>query len=303
MSRSDAKGGCGSTATGCVLMGGGALFLSTVLFAMVPSTRSCSEGCARTLVGREVIQVTIPEGWNRFQIASRLANAGVIGSEQAFIDTTEDAEVANSLGIHDLPIEGYLFPDTYEFHRDEEPAFVVWALVKVFKQKMGALEKQHVEGLEALRKLGDDPQRVAVILASIVEMEAAKTEERKLVAGVFLNRLLLETFPTRRLQADPTVSYGCIAARPVPDSCVDFDGKLRKAHLQDSTNPYNTYVHPGLPPGPICNPGAASLEAVLDPGSTDYIYFVSKGDGTHQFSVTLEEHGKAVKQYRLGTGQ
>ncbi|MBW2263999.1 MAG: endolytic transglycosylase MltG, partial [Deltaproteobacteria bacterium] len=162
------------------------------------------------------------------------------------------------------------------------------------------VSRRHSRALRELGSLGDDPEHVAVILASIVEKEAVRTEEMPLIAGVFLNRLLDAKFKSHLLQADPTVSYGCVASVPLPTSCTGFTGKLGRSHLGDATNPYNTYQHPGLPPGPISNPGIAALEAVLDPADTKYMYFVARGNGTHQFSTTLEQHKAAVKKYRDG---
>jgi UPF0755 protein len=135
---------------------------------------------------------------------------------------------------------------------------------------------------EQARKLGFTRHQV-VVLASVVEKETAVAEERPLIAGVFLNRLRKRI----RLQSDPTVIYGLR----------NFDGNLTRAHLQKDT-PYNTYTRRGLPRGPICNPGAASIQAVLNPTSTSYLYFVAKKDGTHYFSTTLVEHNAAVLRHQ-----
>ena len=126
--------------------------------------------------------------------------------------------------------------------------------------------------------------REVVTLASIVEKETGAPEERPLIAGVFRNRL----DRGMRLESDPTVIYG------IPD----FDGNLRRVHLDDDANPYNTYRIAGLPPGPIANPGAASLRAVVRPAETDYLYFVSRNDGTHVFSRSYREHLNAVNRYQ-----
>jgi UPF0755 protein len=150
-------------------------------------------------------------------------------------------------------------------------------MVDRFLQYFGAAQE------ERARHLGLTRHQV-VILASVVEKETGSAPERPLIAGVFLNRL-------RRgipLQSDPTVIYG------IPD----FDGNLTRAHLITDT-PYNTYTRRGLPAGPICNPGAAALDAVLAPATTSYLYFVGKGDGTHHFSATLPEHNAAVARYQL----
>jgi UPF0755 protein len=123
-----------------------------------------------------------------------------------------------------------------------------------------------------------------VVLASLVEKETAAAHERPLVAAVFLNRLERQM----RLETDPAVIYGI----------ADFDGNLRRIHLDDVTNLYNTYQHAGLPPGPIANPGAAALRAVVDPAEADYLYFVARKDGTHQFSRSYGEHLRAVNRFQ-----
>jgi UPF0755 protein len=146
----------------------------------------------------------------------------------------------------------------------------------MFNQHFGPVQE------EQARKLGFTRHQV-VILASVVEKETAVAEERPLIAGVFLNRLRKRV----RLQSDPTVIYGLR----------NFDGNLTRAHLQQDT-PYNTYTRRGLPAGPICNPGAASIQAVLNPTSTSYLYFVAKKDGTHHFSTTLVEHNAAVLRHQ-----
>jgi UPF0755 protein len=126
--------------------------------------------------------------------------------------------------------------------------------------------------------------REVVVLASLVEKETGAPEERPLIAAVFLNRLRLGM----RLETDPAVIYGI----------ADFDGNLRRLHLEDPSNRYNTYAHGGLPPGPIANPGAAALRAVVEPAQADYLYFVARKDGTHQFSRTYTEHVNAVNRFQ-----
>jgi len=134
-----------------------------------------------------------------------------------------------------------------------------------------------------------------VVLASIIEKEAAKADEKPLIASVFLNRLVDPTFrPLHMLQSDPTASYGCLVQQPMPDSCTP--GRPTPAMLRDATNPYNTYRHPGLPPGPISSPGEAAIRAVLKPAATDYLYFVAQGGGRHRFSRTFSEHRGAIEQ-------
>ncbi len=303
ISRSTARDtgeGCGSTMIGCALVSGALSFVLLVMLIMIPAVRGFVRSTVVRLVGGSVQRVTIPEGWNRYQVASRLENQGIVSSAEAFLKATEDPALLDALGIPSSSAEGYLFPDTYDFYRVSEPEAVVEKLVANYVLRFRNVSRRHSKGLRALGPLGDDPEHVAVILASIVEKEAVKAEEMPLIAGVFLNRLLDETFSSHLLQADPTVSYGCVATVPLPASCTGFTGKLGRVHLDDAANLYNTYQHAGLPPGPISNPGIAALEAVLDPADTKYLYFVARGNGTHEFSTTLEQHKAAVKKYRDG---
>jgi UPF0755 protein len=137
--------------------------------------------------------------------------------------------------------------------------------------------------------------RDVVTLASMVEKEAAVDEERPLIASVFLNRLRDPAFHPKRLECDPTASYGCLVAPEKAASCAGFTGKATAAIEHDPDNPYSTYTHEGLPPGPIANPGAKALEAVMAPANTRYFYFVAKGDGHSTFSETYEAHSGAVR--------
>jgi len=157
----------------------------------------------------------------------------------------------------------------------------------------GASASAAPAGKRPLDLLGaaDDPERPARILtlASIIEKETGVPSERRRIAGVFYNRLRLGM----RLQTDPTVIYGVI------DSGEPWDGNLTRAHLRTPT-PYNTYTNAGLPPAPICNPGRAAVQAALDPEDTPFLYFVSRGDGSHEFSRNLDDHNRAVRRYQLG---
>jgi UPF0755 protein len=143
--------------------------------------------------------------------------------------------------------------------------------------------------------------RQLVTLASMVEKEAVADDERPLIASVFLNRLRDPAFKPRRLECDPTASYGCLVAPEKAASCAGFTGKATAAIEHDPDNPYSTYTHEGLPPGPITNPGAKSLEAAMAPASTHYLFFVARGDGRSTFSETREAHERAVKDW-IATG-
>ena len=229
------------------------------------------------LIRGEVLlrQITFPEGYSLEQMAELLAAQDLASADQ-FVATAKNPAFVHGLNIPASSLEGYLFPDTYRFARGLPVESILRTIVARFNQHYGPEQE------ERARQLGFTRHQV-VILASVVEKETAAAEERPLIAGVFLNRLKRGI----RLQSDPTVIYGL----------KNFDGNLKRAHLQADT-PYNTYTRRGLPFGPICNPGAASIQAVLDPASTSYLYFVAKKDGTHHFSSTLVEHNAAVLRYQ-----
>jgi len=218
--------------------------------------------------------VTIPEGYTIKQIGELLEEKGLVKNEE-FLAITGDPDVAKRYGVSGQSLEGYLYPDTYQFGRGLSPMSVVEVMVKHFLEVIGPLR-------EKIEQSGMTIEEV-ITLASIVEKETGRAEERPIIASVFLNRLKKKM----RLETDPTVIYGI----------KDFSGNLKKKHLTQRT-PYNTYVIRGLPPGPIANPGKEAIEAVLFPAKTDYLYFVSKNDGSHYFSKTLVEHNKAVQKYQ-----
>jgi len=221
-------------------------------------------------------EVVIPEGTRASEIAQRLEEAGLTNAED-FLAVINDAQFARSLGIEHDSLEGYLYPETYRLARHLEPSEIARILVAQFNRVY-----QEVEAIAEALPLS---RHEIVTLASIVEKETAAPEERPLIAAVFQNRLE----QNMRLETDPTVIYGIER----------FDGNLTRAHLQDRSNPYNTYRIRGLPPGPIASPGIDALRAVIEPAESDYLYFVSRNDGTHQFSRTYREHSKAVREYQL----
>jgi UPF0755 protein len=216
---------------------------------------------------------TIPEGLTAEQIAVLLEKRNFL-NKMDFISLVYDKGLVSSYQVYGASLEGYLFPDTYVITRDMGPRDVIDLMVNRFWEIFNPL----VRG----RKL-TMPVKDIVTLASIVEKETGLAEERPVIASVFLNRLRLKM----RLESDPTVIYGI----------EDFGGNLTRKDLR-SPNPYNTYMNRGLPPGPIANPGREALEAVIDPAETNYLYFVSKNDGSHHFSSTLKEHNRAVYQYQ-----
>jgi len=218
--------------------------------------------------------VTIPEGFTRKQIGELLEKKGLANKEE-FLTFTGTPDVAKSYGISGPSLEGYLYPDTYQFTKGLATASIVDVMVKNFMKSIAPLRKK----AKTLHKTIEQ----TVTLASIVERETGCAEERPLIASVFLNRLKKRM----RLASDPTVIYGI----------EKFNGNLTKKDLKRHTS-YNTYVIRGLPPGPIANPGLDAIRAVLYPAETDYLYFVSKNDGSHHFSKTLSEHNRAVYFYQ-----
>ena len=220
--------------------------------------------------------LTIPEGENMFEIAARVQEAG-FGTRQEFLDAAKnEAGLVSDLDPGAKSLEGYLFPDTYRFSRDTSPAQIAAAMVHHFHVVAGEL------GLRT-------NVHEVVTIASLVERETAVSAERPLVASVFENRLA-KHMP---LMSDPSVIYG-----------LELEGRWRgQIHESDLTynTPYNTYLHTGLPPGPVANPGINSLRAAMHPARTDYLYFVAAGanaQGRSLFARTLDEHNRNVAKYR-----
>ena len=221
-------------------------------------------------------RIAIPEGFTLRQIAARLAAREIV-DEERFLTLARDRTFLSSLDIPRASAEGYLFPDTYVFSQSMDEGRVITFMVDQFRSRITTEMKKEAE------KLGFTVDEI-VTLASIIEKEGGKRDEKPLVAAVFHNRLKRKM----RLQSDPTVIYGI----------EEFDGNLKKRHLEEKT-PYNTYQIGGLPPGPICNPGMDALLAALYPAPVNYLYFVSKNDGTHHFSSNLKSHNKAVITYQI----
>ncbi|HXE91315.1 MAG TPA: endolytic transglycosylase MltG [Terriglobales bacterium] len=222
--------------------------------------------------------VIVPEGYNMFEIADTVAAAGLCTREQFLEAARTEVALIADLDPSATTLEGYLFPDTYQFTRAQGPREIAAAMVRRFRQEATALA------------LTSDVRRV-VVLASIVEKETAVPEERPLVAGVFQNRLQRNMV----LAADPTVVYGALLAGR-------YRGAIHQSDLAFDT-PYNTYRRVGLPPGPIANPGRDSLRAAMQPASTTYVYFVSDARGRHRFASTAAEHSRNVAAYRRELGR
>lgn len=222
-----------------------------------------------------LLSFTIPEGLTIQEIADLLAKAGFADREK-FLAATQDTELLASLNLTGKSLEGYLFPSTYYFAPGTPERKILTVLVEQFRRVSRPLFDKIDESVKMT------PHEI-LTLASIIEKETGVEAERTLVSAVFHNRL-------RRgmpLQSDPTVIYGI----------KDFNGNLTRKDLQEYT-PYNTYRIPALPPGPICNPGLASIKAALYPADDPALYFVSKNDGTHQFSPDLASHNQAVRTYQ-----
>ncbi|MEO7111409.1 MAG: endolytic transglycosylase MltG, partial [Polyangiaceae bacterium] len=209
-------------------------------------------------------KVTIPEGWTRFDVAKRLETKGICAAAK-FLEATQDPALLQTMRLEASSFEGYLFPATYDFAEDSDPAVLVKAMKIEFDRRYSAAEDRHAPTILDLEQSLHFSERDIVTLASMVEKEAAVDDERAIIAGVFLNRLRDPKFTPKLLQCDPTAGYGCLVMSPPPASCATFTGKITHEIVADADNMYNTYKHEGLPPGPISNPGIKSIEAVMDP--------------------------------------
>ena len=240
------------------------------------------------------VKVTFPEGWTRFDMAKRLQEKRVT-TLRAFLDATTNVDLLKELRIEGESAEGFLFPSTYELAPDSDAAEIVRRMKGEFDRRYVTIEQKYESGLLDLTheplKFGT---REVVTLASMIEKEAAVDDERRIIASVFLNRLRDADFKPKILQCDPTAGYGCLVT-PELASCAGYAGKITPAINGDPANRYSTYKHEGLPPGPISNPGAKSLAAVMNPENTRYFYFVAKGEGRHAFSETYGAHTQAVR--------
>lgn len=219
-------------------------------------------------------KIVIPEGKNIFEVAKILENSNIVKASDFIKAAKDKVQIAKTFDPNAQSVEGYVFPDTYQFAPSSNVEFVISQMIEQFHLKVS-----HLDFSQTCLSKND-----VITLASIVEKETGAKAERSIIAGVFLNRLKKRM----RLQSDPTTIYG-IWAR--------FDGNLRKSDLLEKTE-YNTYVIPALPKGPIANPSVEAISAVLHPMNHEYLYFVSKNDGTHVFSKNYAEHDAAVTQYQ-----
>ena len=230
------------------------------------------------------VPLTIPEGYNIFDIAGAVEKAGLGNAADFLAAERRDTRLIADLSPHPESLEGFLFPDTYRFGRKETPEQILAAMVKRFRQEAVRIGLIAPDGFIGDRVVRDVAQTVT--LASLVEKEVRVDAERPVVAGVFVNRMA----QGMTLATDPAVIYAAI-----------LDGRWRGTIYQSdlqSESAYNTYKHQGLPPGPIANPGIAALKAAMNPAHTDYLYFVADAEGHTRFSVDLKEHAAQVQAYR-----
>ena len=235
---------------------------------------------AKLVNGDQAVRsVALIEGWTFAQVRQALSKAEHLKQDSQALDAKNIMKTLGKPGVHP---EGRFFPDTYVYPKNSSDLDVLRQAATAMDKKLAEVWAQRQPGVPL--KSPDE----ALVLASIVEKETGRETDRAQVAGVFANRLKIGM----RLQTDPTVSYGVLnAGQP-------FDGRLRRVHL-DTDTPYNTYTRAGLPPTPIAMPGLASLRAAVQPAATPALYFVARGDGSSQFSATLDAHNQAVRRYIL----
>ena len=225
--------------------------------------------------------VTIPPGFRLREIAPRVARVTGVPPESV-LALGRDSALALELGVPGPTLEGYLFPETYRFAQGVSTRSVLATMVQRYRKFWGDAERARADSMGL-------SEREVVTLASIVEKEARVAEERPVIAGVYLNRIERGM----RLEADPTVQFALDTPR----------ARLLYRHIdQVADDPYNTYTHAGLPPGPIASPSAASLRAVLNPEDVPYLFFVARPDGSHVFSRTVEAHNRAKQRIRSSSG-
>ncbi|UCD19874.1 MAG: endolytic transglycosylase MltG [candidate division WOR-3 bacterium] len=226
--------------------------------------------------GRSEIVVTIPEGSTIYETAQILANHGLVDSSR-FINLCQSEKMISESGVGGSSLEGYLFPDTYSLSSLQSEESIIGMMLKNFRKRTAGF---HAGDRDSLHQV--------VILASIVEREAKYEDERPIIARVFVNRLKAK----RPLESCATIFY----IKKTTGTYIPNHKLTDRDLLIDS--PFNTYVHLGLPPGPICSPGESSINAAVTPADVDFLYFVAKGDGRHHFSRTYREHAAAKDRYQ-----
>lgn len=246
-------------------------------------------------------EVTLPEGKHMLEYFALIEGKG-IASAAELEALARDPEFLRARGIEGDTLDGYLFPETYLFAVPTKPAKVLDRLIDEHRRVWNELVTEHRKAYQRTRDKMKWSDRDILTMASIVEKEAVRADEQPRIAQVFINRLTFPSFSPRRLETDPTIRYGCQVPVKKSQGCQSWQvtDRLRRAQLDDKDNPYNTYQHEGLPPGPIANPGRGAIRAVLEPDGSDYLYFVAKDDRTHVFSKTLAEHERNVDRYIRG---
>ncbi len=256
------------------------------------------------------VKVTLPEGKTMLEFFE-IIDAAKVANMVDLLKLARDKDVLTKHAISGDSVEGYLFPDTYQFRVGEKPSVVIERLITRHQEVWNQLVAKNPRDTAKIKdKLGWSDKDI-LTMASIVEKEAVDPKERPRIAQVFVNRLLFTSFKPHRLETDPTIRYGCTVPEKLSAACIAWHepclkankprgcDRLHRAQLDDKDNPYNTYQHEGLPPGPIANPGKASIAATLSPDGSDFLFFVatSKSSRTHAFAKTVGEHQRNVDKY------
>jgi UPF0755 protein len=255
------------------------------------------------------VEVTLPPGENMLEYFAVL-EAKAVAPAADLLAVARDPEFLRAHAIPGDSVDGYLYPDTYQFRVGETPRRVLDKLVERFQKKWNEVVQQNPKSVAKLKDKLKWSDRDILVMASIVEKEAVLASEQSRIAQVFINRLTDPAFKPKLLQTDPTIRYGCLVPDQKSAACAEWlktcttdkpplCPRLRTAQLTDKDNKYNTYTHELLPPGPIANPGLGAIKATLDPDGSNYFYFVAKGDsGEHAFARTVAEHNKNVDLYQ-----
>ncbi len=256
-------------------------------------------------------KVTLPEGKNMLEYFQLIEKAKIAKASELEA-LARDKEFLAKYAITGDSAEGYLFPDTYQFRVNEKPRAVLEKLIQRHQEVWQELLAKHPRDTARLKDKMKWTDRDILTMASIVEKEAVEPAERPRIAQVFINRLTKPDFKPRRLETDPTIRYGCLVPEKKSAACIAWNepcakqnlgpgcDRLHRAQLDDTDNPYNTYRHEGLPPGPISNPGKSSIEATLTPDGSDYLFFVAKNEREHAFAKSVAEHERNVDKYMRG---
>ncbi len=253
------------------------------------------------------VEVTFKEGKNMLEYFAALEAAGVC-SAAALEVLARDPEFLKTHAIDGESVDGYLYPETYAFAVPTKPARVLERLIQQHRKVWNEVVEAHRGGYQKVRDRLAWSDRDLLTMAAIVEKEAVLPVEQPRIAQVFMNRLLDPSFKPKRLETDPTIRYGCLVPTRKSAACLEWVkpcppenpgcDRLHRIQLDDKDNPYNTYQHEGLPPGPIANPGRGAMAAVMNPDGSNYFFFVAKDDHSHVFSRTMAEHRRAVDKYQ-----